>query len=137
MKRMGSIPIVEVYRGVGIHDQQPQDRINHVVKPEIDEVITNCDNLPWLFVYCGDVTKAPEARLLAAALCKSIFQLSVSERRERPSIDITLVEARVAGLESETWRCPWTYGTLMAPGRVPGQPGAVRREVPLDGESKF
>jgi hypothetical protein len=32
------IPIVEVYRGIGVHDQQPADRIERIVKLESDAV---------------------------------------------------------------------------------------------------
>jgi hypothetical protein len=40
-----TIPIVDKYRGVGIHDQQPQERIERVVKPEIDHVLDDLSDI--------------------------------------------------------------------------------------------
>ena len=38
MAKSNRIPIVEVYRGIGVHDQQPADRIERIAKLEIDAV---------------------------------------------------------------------------------------------------
>jgi hypothetical protein len=120
-----AIPIVEEYRGVGIHDQQSPARIE-MVRKAIDAVYQITDT-GRLFEYAVSLSNPPEARLLAEARCKAIFQLAVEERRERPDVDLELLSAHTAGLEAESWRSPTHYCTL---GDPPEQ--AVERETPLD-----
>lgn len=133
MAKSNRIPIVEVYRGVGIQDQQPADRIERIVKPEIDAVYDMRD-LEALYEFAGDVARCPEARLFSAAKIETLWQQATEERRRRPDIDLETVRARVAGLDSVTWRSPWVYGTLLATPSAPGcsRPGAAKRDFPLD-----
>ena len=125
-----NIPIVETYRGVGIHDAQPAERINAIVKPAIDHAMALTD-LDALADFAGDITRAPEARLLAAAKCDAIFRIAVEERRERPPIDLDKVRAAVAGLNSIQWRSPWAYCSILSPGPMPGGIGPEPRVPPL------
>jgi hypothetical protein len=120
------IPVVEVHRGVGIHDQQPRQRIDNVVKPAIDEVLATNDPLT-LIAYCERCANPPEARLLAAAKVEAMFRLAEMERRVRPAVDLEYVQACVAGLDSQYWRDPDSYGTLV-------DRDNVRREIPLSDE---
>jgi hypothetical protein len=133
MAKSNRIPIVEVYRGVGIHDQQPADRIERIVKPEIDAVYDMRD-LEALYEFAGDVARCPEARLFSAAKIEALWQQATEERWRRPDIDLETVRAHVAGLDSATWRSPWVYGTLLDTPSAPGcsRPGAAKRDFPLD-----
>ena len=58
------MPIVETYRGVGIHDFQDSERIETIVKPAIDYVFKLSDT-DALFDYACDRYNPPEARLFA------------------------------------------------------------------------
>ncbi len=125
------IPVTEVYRGVGIHDQQPPERIERIVKPEIDSVLDRIDSPEALLEFAGDHTRSPEARLLAAAKIEAGFAVAVEERRARPTgVSMEFVRAVVAGLNSQIWRSPTHYCSMFdrAP---PGKPKPVPREVPL------
>jgi hypothetical protein len=116
--------MVEIYRGVGIHDQQPSERIENVVKPRIDYVMA-LDDVGELYEIARDVRSPPEARLLAAAKCEAHWSLAASERRVRPGVDLSVTRAIVAGLDSAGWRDPDRYASLLCPA------GAVPRAVPL------
>lgn len=120
------ISIAEIYRGVGIHDAQSRDRIDRIVKPAIDAVIAMA-SVDELLEYCGDHGRPPEARLFAAAKIEAAMQIAADERRSRPEIDLVLVRARVAGLNSRTHRDPSAYGSLLDHPPPPGQPGAAPR----------
>jgi hypothetical protein len=122
------IPVVEIYRGVGLHEEQPPERIEHV-KAEIDAVHA-LDDVHALATYAEDVSKPPEARLLAAAKIEAAFALAAEARWTRPAISLERVQASVAGLNSRAWRDPFYYGSL---GDVcpPGENRRVRREPPL------
>jgi hypothetical protein len=119
------IPIVETYHGVPIHDQQPRERIENVVQPEIDQVIGLTD-VGQLLEFAKDISKTPEARLFAAAKIEALWEIAAEERRVRPvGITLECVKATVAGLDSSTWRSPTHYCSdldVMAPA------GAVKRE---------
>ena len=75
----GQIPVVEMYRGVGIEDQQSFERIG-LVKPEIDRVhrMSGADELAD---YAGDARHPPEARMLAGARAEALCELAAEERR--------------------------------------------------------
>ena len=60
------IPIVEKYRGVGIHDCQTRERIDTVVRPAIAAVF-EISAPDMLFVYLQSAGNPPEARLFALA----------------------------------------------------------------------
>jgi hypothetical protein len=125
MPREGKIPIVEVYRGVGLHDQQSPARLA-VVRAEIDRVIELSD-LVALVEWAKDIGHAPESRLLAGAKAVAIISSFGNARQKRPGITAEYVQAVVAGLNSEGWRSPDYFGTLVDAGQ-----GAVKREKPLE-----
>ncbi|TGQ09001.1 MULTISPECIES: hypothetical protein [unclassified Mesorhizobium] len=125
-----AIPIVETYRGVGLHDCQSEARLA-VVRGEIDKVFA-LDDLDQLVEVCSNVRWSPESRLLAAAKLKATHQLAAEDRKSRPRFDISYVDACTAGLNSRYWRSPWHFGSLLDPGRAPGEAGPVPRPVPLE-----
>jgi hypothetical protein len=123
MSNDGPIPIVETYRGVGLHDQQSPARLA-VVKAEIDLVLTMTDAAK-LVDYAADAMCAPEARLLAASMAETVWEMAAETRAIRPAIDIDRLRAVTAGLDSANWRSPWWYGALFDHKGVP-------RERPLE-----
>ncbi len=124
------IPSVEVYRGVAIEDMQPRQRIERHVKPEIDRVF-EMDSPRALFAYCGDVTKPPEARRLAAAKCQAMHEAAAEGRRAGPRLNMEKLKARIAGLGSVHWRSSAHYCSAIDPGTAPGAEGPVPREQAL------
>jgi hypothetical protein len=133
MKRheRGSIPFIEHYRGIGIHDSQSRERIDRVVKPAIDAVFNAVRDVPWLSACCRDASKPPEARILAGAVLKTIHQSAADQRVARPEIDIAMVNAWVAGLDGECWRSTTHFGLAFDP-EGPGEGRAVKRETELE-----
>jgi hypothetical protein len=126
MPREGKIPIVEIYRGVGLHDSQTPERLI-VVRSEIDQVI-NLHDLRELVAWAEFDGHSPESRLLAGAKAETILAEFGGARQKRPrGITPEFVAALTAGLESQGWRSPSHYGTLV-------DNGAVERETPLDEE---
>jgi hypothetical protein len=117
-----AIPIVEVYRGVGIEDAQPLERIQRVVKPEIDRVHAMSDP-GLLFIYADDARNPPEARMLAEARAEALWEIAGEERRLRP-ISLERLRASTAGLGCRRWRDPGYYSSTLEHGGVP-------REEPL------
>lgn len=120
------IPIVETYRGVGIHDQQPRDRIDGVVKPAIDRVL-GIGDVKRLADYAADTGNPPEARLLASARVEAMWELAAESRESRPEIDLAVVKASVAGLQSTRWRSSQYYGSLLDRSDQPGRRRQVSR----------
>lgn len=118
-----AIPIVETYKGIGLEADQSPRRLK-VVRREIDLVLGMTD-LDELAAFAGSAWNAPEARQLACAMAETAFEISVEERRLRPSIDMEKLRASVAGLGCKRWRDPDHYGTLLDPR------DAVLREQPL------
>jgi hypothetical protein len=119
-----AIEIVELYRGVGLESDQPRERIEHVVKPQID-IVHDIDDPEQLLAYANNARNPPEARLLAAAKCQAAFEISTEERRLRPPIDMDRLRASTAGLGSRRWRDPWRFCSLL------DAAGGVPREEPL------
>src|SRR6266851_2608080 len=98
------IPCTEVYRSCRIHDQQPPERIETIVKPEIDRVFAISDPRE-LFEICKNVSWSPEARLLCRARLLAGWELATEGRLPRPEgITIEGVKAHTGGLDSRTWR---------------------------------
>ncbi len=126
---MSRIPIVETYRGVGIHNGQSATRIANVVKPEIDRVFAMTD-AEQLAAIAGDRNWAPEARLLAAAMVEAVFEEAAAERRVRPNVDLEVVRARVAGCDRAEWRDHQFFCSVLDTA-APGTPEPPRRDVPL------
>jgi hypothetical protein len=120
-----AIPVVEIYRGIGIEDRQPLERIELVVKPSIDRVQT-MSNPDLLAAYADDAANPPEARMLAGARAEALWELAAEERRLRPTIDMEKLRASTAGLGSRRWRDPERHSSLL------DVPGGIEREGPLD-----
>jgi hypothetical protein len=59
------IPIIEWYKNIGIHDQQSPERINGVVKKEIDEVFA-MDDIVQLAEFAADVGNCQKPGCLLA-----------------------------------------------------------------------
>jgi len=117
------MPVLETYRGIGIHDFQPTERIQAIVKPEIDAVLA-LDDINQLLAVAGDTYRPPEARLLAAAKLEARFELAAERREARPAIDLQRLRARTAGLDSVDWADPASFGSLLD---TPPQPGSAPR----------
>jgi hypothetical protein len=122
-----SIPVVEVYRGIGIENCQPLERIELVVKPAIDLVHAMGDP-DLLAAYSANADNPPEARLFAAAKVEVELEIATAERRLRPVASLEKIRASVAGLNSRRWRSPWLYASLL------DSDGGIERDRPLDEE---
>jgi hypothetical protein len=119
------MPVVETYRGVGIHDFQPTERIDTVVKREIDGVLA-VDDINALIAIAGDTYRPPEARLLAHAKCEARFELAAERRVARPAIDLLKLRALTVGLDLVERAHPFLYGSILdrppPPGSAPRPP---------------
>ena len=128
---MTAIPVIETYRGVGIHDFQSRERVNHVVKPAIDRVFALSAPAD-LFRYAGDNTYPPEARLLAAARYRALHETRAGMHEARPG-RLEQIKASIAGLKSLEWAAVDVYGTSLEPRppgpemRVPRPPECIER----------
>jgi hypothetical protein len=126
------------YKGCRIHDQQPRERVEGVVKPEIDRISAISDPHE-LFRICGNVSWSPEARLLCRVRLLAGGELATEGRMPRPEgISVDQIKCQTGGLDSVTWRDRTHYCTsLDAPKwRVPvhmraGRAMPVPREVAL------
>jgi hypothetical protein len=117
----------DFHRGVKIHAGQSRERIERVVKPEIDAVLAMGDAAA-LAGFAADCANAPEARLLTAAKVEAAFALAAEGRENRPrGVDLERVAASVAGLASVGWRSPTHYASDLDVHTE----RAVPREVPL------
>jgi hypothetical protein len=119
MSESDAIPIIEIYRGVGLQDQQTPERLA-IVRQAIDLVFAEHD-FGQLFEIADDAGRPPEARLLAAAKLQAAHELAVQDREKRPLIDLVRVQASTAGLNSLRWRHPAYFGSLLDPGPGPGE----------------
>jgi hypothetical protein len=124
-----SIPVVSVYRGIGIENCQPLERIERVVKPAIDYVHAMGDP-DLLAAYASDANNPPEARLFAAAKVEVELEIAMAERRLRPVASLEQIRASVAGLNSLRWRDPDRHASLL------DADGGVPREQPLDDDAE-
>lgn len=115
------IPTIGEYRGVPIHDFQSAERVETVVRPAIDHVLTLSD-IGALFDYAANNHNPPEARLFAAAKARACHDIASSSRTLRPDVDLKLLDAHVAGLDSLDWTSPDLYGSDCDP-----RPGAEPR----------
>lgn len=118
-----NIPKIETYRGVGIHDFQDRERIEEVVKPEIDRVFATSDPQA-LFEIAGDVAQPPEARQFSRDKYVAAHQIRASAHIERLG-RLELLDAMVAGLDSLGWASPWVYGSLLDRALGPGERGGA------------
>jgi hypothetical protein len=121
------IPLCGTYRDVGLHDRQSPARLD-VVKAELDTVIAFAD-IVQLVEWAKDICHSPESRLLAGAKAQAILGGYGDERQRRPrGLSVELVKAAVAGLNSQTWRSPTHFCSLLDVPPAPGQPGPVARD---------
>jgi hypothetical protein len=98
------IPSLEVYKSCRIHDQQPRERIEAVVKPEIDRISAISDPQE-LFKISANVSWSPEARLLCRARLLAGWELATEGRMPRPEgISLDQIKMHTGGLDSVRWR---------------------------------
>jgi hypothetical protein len=122
------IPSNGEYRGVRLHVFQDENRLD-AVRHDIDDCYS-LDDPAALFAFAGDISRAPEARLLAAARIEALFQVAAERRVSRPDIDRDRLTALVAGLSSLLWIDKRFFGTTLTPGPAPGR-SRVPRPTPL------
>jgi hypothetical protein len=127
---MPRVEMMGEYRGVSLFSGQSEARLT-VVRREIDRVLDEIEDPLLLAEMAGDGAFAPETRLLAEAKCKAVWRISTERGKPRPEIDLELLAAHTAGLDSTVWRSKTHYAT----GLGDDLSRAVPREVPLpDGE---
>jgi hypothetical protein len=119
------IPISGSYRSCPLHSGQDAQRLD-VVRGDIDLVLAEDDPVR-LLALAGNISLAPEARLLSAARLIAAHQLAAERRETRPSVDPQLARAAVAGLGSIKWRSSTHYASLLDPSPAPGGPRPVAR----------
>jgi hypothetical protein len=119
------IPVIERYRGCGLHDCQSTERLR-VVRAAIDHVYT-LDQMLDLVEHAGNVRNPPESRLLAVTRCRALWELAQEAREPRPIINVAHVEALAAGCGSRVWRSPTHFCSLLDA----HDENAVLREEPL------
>lgn len=107
------MPVQEMYRGVGIHAFQEVARVA-VVKRDIDAVYS-LYTVEALLSFVEDYSYSPEGRLFAGAKILALHESAAGSRTKRPDIDLDLLKAHLAGLDSLKWADPWHYGTLLQP----------------------
>jgi hypothetical protein len=113
-----------------LHNFQSEERLA-VVRASIDAVF-DLHDIVLLVEVCADPSWPPEARLLAAARLHAMHQLAAENREARPNIDLQYIAACTGSLDSQYWRSPWFYGSLLEPSRGPHEPGPTTRPVPLE-----
>jgi hypothetical protein len=118
------IPTVGAYRGVPLEDQQSDARLA-LVRAEIDRVLGMTDARE-LADWAADSWHSPESRQLAVAMAESLWTMASESRNNRPPIDLDLVRAAAAGLNSKRWRDPDRHCSLL------DAADGVLRERPLD-----
>jgi hypothetical protein len=114
---MTDMPIVETYKGVGIHDFQTRQRIEEIVKPAIDHAYT-IDDPEELFSYACSPANAPEARGLARARLEAMVEDRTSHRLAA-RIDLRMLGAGTSGIASH-WADTDSYGSLFEAIHQPG-----------------
>jgi len=123
-----AIPLAGWHRGVGLHNEQDEERLT-LVRDEIDQVFLIADPQE-LFKVASNYLWSPESRLFAAARLRAIHRLNAESRVERAGIDLKLLAAHIAGLNSIRWRSPVHYCSAFDTWE-PGSPEPPRRERPL------
>ena len=116
-----TIPTSGIYRGVPLHSGQREVRLA-VVRADIDAAHGR-EEVADLMAFLRESRRAPESRILAAAKLKALWESAAEHRETRPDIDLELVTALVAPLESRNWRSPVNYGSDLCMGEsVPRDP---------------
>jgi hypothetical protein len=99
------IPTIEIYKGVPLEGGQSDGRLV-LVRREIDVVLAMTD-AGELAGWAADPRHSPESRLLACAMCESMWAVASEKRANRP------LHASVAGLGSRRWRDPSHFCSLL------------------------
>lgn len=122
------MPIVEVYCGVGVHDFQPRDRIERIVKPALDRVIATGDaEVLWRIVL--DPISPPEARVFAASKIRAINEAQATAHARRLGGE-RMLDALLAGLDSLFWMDPMRFASLLdASELAPLRPAEQARQL--------
>jgi hypothetical protein len=120
------VPVIERYRGCGLHDGQSPERLR-VVRAAIDHVYT-LDQILDLVEHAGNARNPPESRLLAVARCRALWELAQEAREPRPIINMADVEALAAGCGSRRWRSRTHFCSLLDA----HDENAAPREQPLE-----
>jgi hypothetical protein len=127
------------YRGCRIHDKQPRERVETIVKPELDRIFAISDPQK-LYEICGNVSWSPEARLLCRARLLAGWELATEGRMPRPAgFTLDQIKAHTGALDSITWRDPFFYCSdldypkygMPVHARGADYVGPVPRETPL------
>lgn len=125
------MPTVGTYRGVALHAFQSRERIERVVCPEIDQVMTLAAPRRLAAIAC-DITKSPEARMAAADKVLERAAAATDRHRGVAGVDIVKVKASRAGLNTLNLADPARYGTLLQPEPPPLQGGARAPRRPAE-----
>jgi hypothetical protein len=104
------MPIIETYRGVGIHDFQSRERIETVVKPEIDRVHAMSDS-DELAAVLDSARWSPEAHILAGSKIIAISERAADKRLPRPDLDLRTI-AGVCNCLTSHWHYSPCYGLM-------------------------
>jgi hypothetical protein len=122
-----TVPTSGLHRGVPLHSGQSERRLA-IVRKDIDAAHA-LDGVGDLMIWLRNTLKAPESRLLAAAKLKASYESAAHHREVRPAIDLELVVALAAPIESRKWRSPVNYGSDLCLGpAVPRDPD----DAPID-----
>jgi hypothetical protein len=128
----GPIPIVRHYRGVGIEDQQSEERIKSVVEREIDLVLDRLSTATELYAFARSPLNCPEARQLAARKIEASWAIAAEDRRSRPQgITLDQVRSAICGLGNQNWRSTTEYCSALDVPPAPGAPKPASRPRPL------
>ena|SRR5215469_3154346 len=91
-------PTMGTHRGVPIFAFQDNERIEDVVKPEIDKIHAMNDTKE-LYEFAIDFWHCPEARLFAKAKIVALFETRASAHEARGDIDMAKLTAATVGLD--------------------------------------
>ncbi|MCC3244194.1 hypothetical protein LG047_02460 [Methylocystis sp. WRRC1] len=125
MKDDDHIPTIGEHRGVPLHDFQDEARLA-VVRGDIDAVDAMTD---WreLWRVVTERRLAPEASLYAEAKLRVLYASAATARVARPDIDLEMLSAYTAGLNSFQWIDPAYYGSVLQNVRPPGDDSLTPR----------
>jgi hypothetical protein len=131
MKDRDAIPIVGTHRGVGLHDNQSEERLV-VVRAAIDRVY-EIEDFRALIGVAGDPSWPPESRLFAGAKLQAIHAIATDRREVRPAFDLSFVKAILAGVNSQYWRDRHQFCSMLDYSKygAPGTKQPAKRNEPL------
>jgi hypothetical protein len=128
----GTIPVVAHHRGVGIENLQTDERIETIVKVEIDRVLDRLSTVTELYAFARSPLNCPEARQLAANKIIAQWEIATEDRRTRPQgITLDQVRTSICGLGRQNWRSTTEYCSALDTPAAPGAPRPAQRPRPL------